>query len=272
MDMIINSEELAKQIRILAVKMTSRSGGSHVGSMLSMADIIAVLYTEILKKDPEHPRWDQRDRFILSKGHAGAALYAALAFSGYFAPDKLENYCADGSHFCGHATHGIIPGVEFSTGSLGHGLPVATGMAFSAMLDNKQHKCFALLSDGECDEGPTWEAVLFAGHHKLNNLVVIVDYNKMQALGNTAEVLNLEPFADKWRSFNWQVIEIDGHDHKQISRALDKENTNFEQPKCVIAHTLKGKGVSFMEGNLLWHYRSPQKEELTMALAELGGN
>lgn len=263
------TRQLALRIRRHAVLMTNRGKSSHVASVLSMADIIAVLYGKVLRHRPEQPKWPERDRFILSKGHAGAGVYAALAETGYFPVDWLKHHCAQGSKLFGHVSHIGIPGVELSTGSLGHGLPVGAGMAYAGKLASKNYRVFVLLSDGECDEGSNWEAILFAAHHRLANLVAIVDYNKIQSLAPVAETLGLEPFADKWRAFGWQVQEVDGHDHDQLIASLDIWSKPGSPPACVIAHTTKGKGVSFMENSVLWHYRSPQGEEFAAALAEL---
>lgn len=265
----MDTRELARRIRLHAVKMTSRGGSSHVGAILSMADIVAVLYGDVLTVDPQEPRRPDRDRFILSKGHAGAGVYAALAESGFFPIEKLKTHYQDGSDLSGHVSHKGIPGVELSTGSLGHGLPVGTGMAYAGKLKGASHRVFVLLSDGECDEGSNWEAILFAAHHKLDNLVVVIDYNKIQSLAPVADTLALEPFADKWRSFGWEVREADGHDHPQLRRAFAPPHAGSGQPTCVIAHTTKGKGVSFMENTVLWHYRTARGEELAAALAEL---
>jgi transketolase len=261
-----SSEILAQRVRELAVTMTARGKSSHVGSALSCADILAVLYAGVLKVDPAIPDWPDRDRFILSKGHAGAAVYAVLAESGFFPVEWLREHYADGSLLSGHVSHKGIPGVEISTGSLGHGLSVGAGMAFAARLAGESWRSVCLLSDGECDEGSTWEAALFAGHHHLGNLIAIIDYNKIQSLGSVNETLALEPFADKWRAFGWEVTEVDGHSHEQLKAVLTAQ---FSKPLAVIAHTVKGKGVSFMENAVLWHYRSPQGEELEAALKEL---
>jgi transketolase len=265
----VDSVELANRIRLHALRMTSASGSSHIGSVLSMADILAVLYAEILRLDPQRPKWEERDRFILSKGHAGAGVYAALAERGFFPVEKLSTHCRDGSQLSGHVSHKGVPGVELSTGSLGHGLPVGAGMAYAGKLDATSHRVFVLLSDGECDEGSNWEAILFAAHHRLSNLIVIVDYNQVQSLKPVAETLGLEPFADKWRSFGWAVKEIDGHDHEQIRVALDAFPLEKHQPTCIIAHTVKGKGVSFMEHSVLWHYRTAKGAEFDAAEQEL---
>lgn len=262
--------DFAKRIRRHALRMTSLGGSSHIGSILSMTDLVAVLYGSILRVDPQNPKWSERDRFILSKGHAGAGIYAALAERGFFDVQILDTHYQDGSFLSGHVSHKGVPGVEFSTGSLGHGLSVGAGMAYSAKLDQKQHRVFVLMSDGECDEGSNWEAILFAAHHGLDNLIAIVDYNKLQSIGPVSETLGLEPFADKWRSFGWSVREIGGHDHAEIMEALAHLPLERGKPNCVIAHTTKGKGVSFMENSVLWHYRTARGEEYDAALKELG--
>ena len=265
----IDTRILAHRIRRHAVKMTSTGNSSHVASVLSIADLMAVLYGRVLKIDPAAPKWSERDRFILSKGHAGAGVYAALAERGFFPVERLAQHYQNGSIFSGHVSHKGVPGVEFSTGSLGHGLPVATGMALAAKRGGKAFRAFALLSDGECDEGSNWEAILFAGHHRLDNLVAVIDYNKIQSLAAVSETLALEPFADKWRAFGWEVIEVDGHDHDGLAAAFDRLPFAVGKPSVAICHTVKGKGISFMEHKVLWHYRSPQGEELAAALAEL---
>jgi transketolase len=260
--------ELAKRLRRHSVEMTHRAKASHLGSSLSMAELLAALYGEILRVKPEDPTWPERDRFILSKGHGCAAYYAVLAESGFFPVEWLDTFYEDGSLLAGHVTKSI-PGVEVSTGSLGHGLSLATGMALSAKRDNKTYRIFCLLSDGECDEGSTWEPILFAPQHELDNLIVIVDYNKIQSLGTVKEVIDLEPLADKWRAFRWVTREVDGHDLEQIKTMLSQTPFESGKPSCVIAHTVKGKGISFMEDKLLWHYRTPQGAEYEAALAEL---
>jgi transketolase len=265
----VTSEKLAQQIRKHALRMTSLGKSSHIGSVFSIADILAVLYGEILQVDPQNPTWSARDRFILSKGHAGAGVYAVLAERGFFPVEKLNTHYQDGSDLSGHVSHKGIPGVEFSTGSLGHGLPVGVGMAYGGKLDDLSHRVFVLLSDGECDEGSNWEAILFAAHHHLDNLVAIIDYNKLQSITTIKQTLNLEPFADKWRSFGWAVQQIDGHDHSAIQSACLQIPFELGKPNCIIAHTTKGKGVSFMEDSVLWHYRSAQGEEYEKALQEL---
>jgi transketolase len=260
---------LAHRIRRHAVEMTSRGRSSHIGSVLSMADILGTLYARVLNVFPERPDHPERDRVILSKGHGGAGIYAALAERGFFPVEWLANHYQNGSIFSGHVSHKGVPGVELSTGSLGHGLGVGTGMALAARRGGEGWQVYVVMSDGECDEGSIWEAALFAGHHKLSKLTAIIDYNKIQSLAPVSETLALEPFADKWRAFGWQVREIDGHDHSAIELALAGAQPASDRPSVVICHTVKGKGVSFMEDSVLWHYRTAQGEEYDAALREL---
>ena len=234
-----------------------------------MAELLAVLYAGVLRVRPNDPEWPERDRFILSKGHASAAYYAVLAECGFFPLDWLDTFYQNGSRLAGHVTRGPVPGIEVSTGSLGHGLPIAAGMALTAKRDARTHRVFCLLSDGECDEGSTWESMLFARQHKLDNLIAIVDYNKIQSLGTVKEVMDLEPFASKWIAFGWAVREVDGHSVREVYAALSQAPFESNKPTCVIAHTVKGKGISFMENNLLWHYRNPQGEDYKAAVREL---
>ncbi|MBM4007871.1 MAG: transketolase [Planctomycetes bacterium] len=263
----LDPEQLARRVRLHAVQMTSRGRSSHVGSILSCADILATLYGAVMEYRPSEPKWEGRDRFIMSKGHAGAGVYATLAEVGFLSKEVLETHCRNGSTLCGHvATHGI-PGVEFSTGSLGHGLPVGAGMAFALQAKRSESRTFVLLSDGELDEGSNWEAFLFAAHHRLERLCVIVDYNKIQSLAPVSETLALEPLVDKLVAFGWETRECDGHDHAALNTAMRRSSTG--RPVAVVAHTIKGRGVSFMEHSVLWHYRSPQGDELEAALREL---
>jgi transketolase len=250
--------------------MVHATRASHIGSCLSAADILAVLYGRTMRFDPSRPAWSDRDRLIVSKGHAAAAVYAALAEVGYFEPARLASYCADGSSLLGHVNAHDVPGVELSSGSLGHGLPVGCGLALAAKRAGGLQRTFVLLSDGELDEGSNWEAALFAPQHRLGNLVAIVDYNKIQSFGRVEEVLELHPLADKWRAFRWDVVEVDGHDCAALERALAPAGAS-DRPSVVIAHTVKGKGVSFMESDLAWHYRSPDDAQLRRALAEIDG-
>jgi transketolase len=266
-------DTLAQAIRIHALRMTSAGGASHIGSVFSCADILAVLYGAvlygaILNVDPAAPADPNRDRFILSKGHAGAGLYAVLAERGFFPLEKLETHYQDGSDLSGHVSH-HVPGVDLSTGALGHGLSVAAGMAYAAALDRRSHRVFCLLSDGELNEGSTWEAILFAGHHALDNLVAIVDYNRIQGLAPVSEVIDLDPLPEKWTSFGWSVRVVDGHNHADLSSTLSELPFTPGRPSCLIARTIKGKGVSFMEDSVLWHYRIPRGAEFDAALEEL---
>ena len=262
----MNTIELAKNIRKHVLKMTSKGKSSHVGSALSIADILAVLYTNmnINPKDPIDPK---RDRFILSKGHAGAAVYAVLAELGFFSKEILDTHYQDGSILSGHVSHKGVPGVEFSTGSLGHGLSVASGFALAAKRKSLNFKSYVLLSDGELDEGSNWEAILFAPHHNLDNLTCIVDYNKLQSLTSVEETLNLEPLKDKITSFGWNVIDIDGHNHDELQESIKK---NTSKPKFIIANTIKGKGFTFSENNNDWHHSILSKSFYEKALKELG--
>ncbi|PIT74715.1 transketolase [Limnohabitans sp. JirII-31] len=260
--------ELSKQIRINVLRMTHNAKASHVGSCLSIADIVGVLYGASLNLRPEEPNWTERDRFILSKGHAGAAIYAALALKGFMPLERLETYGHDESQLMAHISH-KIPGVEFSTGSLGHGLPFATGKALAAKNQGSKWKVFALLSDGELDEGSNWESFMFAAHHALDNLIAIIDYNKLQSLATVAKTLGLEPLEKKLHSFGWAVKQVDGNNHDQLNLALSSLPWEAGKPCVLIAHTVKGKGVSFMENKVEWHYRSPNKEQLAAAIAEL---
>ena len=266
-----DSRALALRLRRHVVEMTHLGKSSHVGSCLSMADIMAVLYGRVLRVDPSDPTWAARDRFGLSTGHAGACVYAALAERGFFPVSELARHYQNGSIFSGHVSHKGVPGVEVSTGSLGHGLPIATGMAHRLRLKGGGQRVFAVLSDGECDEGSNWEAILFAAHHRLSNLCAVVDYNRLQSLGAVADTIGLEPLADKWRAFNWNAVEVDGHDHGALRQAF-ADAAGQDGPSCIIAATTKGKGVSFMENEVLWHYRSPQGDEYAAAMRELGGD
>ncbi len=263
------TQELAWRIRRHGLEMTHLSFGSHIGSILSLADIMAVLYGEVMHVDAANPKMDTRDRLILSKGHAGAAVYAALAETGFFSVEELKNHYQNGSRLSGHVSHKGVPGVEFSTGSLGHGLPVGMGMALAAKKDDKHHKVYVVLGDGECDEGSVWESALIAHQYKLDNLIAVIDHNKMQSLDFCENTIALSPFGDKWRAFGWHVIQADGHDHPSLLSAFKEAAIQVERPTVIIANTIKGKGISFMENNILWHYRTPQGEEYEAAKREL---
>jgi len=260
---------LAQLIRGYAVKMTNCRSSGHVGSSLSMADIVAVLYERVLRVDPANPRWPDRDRFILSKGHAAAGVYGALVEKGFFPRKWVDTYYGDDGKLCGHISH-HVPGVEFSTGSLGHGLPVAAGMALAAKRNKRGHRIFCLMSDGDCNEGSTWEAIMFAAQHGFDNLTAIVDANKIQALGKVTDIINMEPFAEKVEDFGWAVDEIDGHDFDQIEKALLAVPFRKGKPSFIIARTVKGKGVKSIENTVSSHYRCIPDGELKAVYAELG--
>jgi transketolase len=265
----MDSMQLAARFRAKAIEMSHAAGAAHLASSLSCIDMVAVLYHGVLQIDPDNPKWESRDRFILSKGHAATALYAALAYRGFLSDEDLETYGKAGSLLEEHPTP-KLPGVEAATGSLGHGLPFGCGIALAARINGLRYRTFVLMSDGECNEGSVWEASLFASANRLGNLCAFVDFNKWQATGRSTEVLALNPLAEKFRSFGWDVWEIDGHDHRQISRTLDTVGMEKAKPTMVIAHTVKGKGVSFMEDDNNWHYRVPTREEVLLAKLELG--
>ncbi len=265
--MNMKSKALAKEIRISALKMVHQGGSSHIGSALSCVDILAVLYSDIMTFQCDKPEYSKRDRFILSKGHAGVAVYATLAEVGFFEKEKLKLHYQNGSYFSGHVSHINIPGVELSTGSLGHGLPVGVGMALAAKLDKSNYRVFVLIGDGELMEGANWEAILFAAHHQVGNLTLIIDRNRLQSIDTTENTVALEPIKDKFQSFNWHVKEVDGHCYNELNQALKKTGKN--KPTVVIANTIKGKGVSFMENSVAWHYKCPDKKQLAQAISEI---
>jgi len=262
---------LAWLIRRNGLEMTHLSRGSHIGSIFSVAEIIAVLYARVLRVRPEEPGWPERDRMILSKGHAGSAVYSALAESGFFPVEELKEHYANGSRLSGHVSHKGVPGVEVSTGSLGHGLGIAAGMALGARMDGSPWRTFAVLGDGECDEGSVWESALQAAQYGLDRLTAIVDYNHMQSLTSVEKTLRLEPFEAKWKDFGWNAKSVDGHSIPALQEAFRwaESQAGSGRPSVILAHTVKGKGVSFMENNILWHYRTPQGEEYEAALKEL---
>ena len=262
----MKSEELAWKIRRHAIEMTHLSKESHIGSALSAADIVAVLYNNVLRINPENQKNKERDRFILSKGHAGIAVYAALAEKGFFPVEELKTHCKNGSRLSGHVSHENVPGVEVSTGSLGHGLGVGAGIALAGKYDKTDYRVFVLIGDGECEEGAIWEAALFAKQFNLFNLTVIVDHNHLQALKDVETTLSMVNLADKWKAFGWDVQEINGHDHDSLKKAL---LGTVHGPSCIIAETVKGKGISFMENQILWHYRDPQGDDYKRAVYEL---
>lgn len=265
-----NLEQIAKNIRKDILSMSYRAKSAHVGGALSCVEILTALYFEIMKIDPKKPNDPNRDRLIFSKAHDAKALFATLAERGYFDKKILEGYEMDGGLLPGHSTRHCVPGVEASAGSLGHGLSLATGMAYVGKIDKKKHRIFAILSDGECDEGSTWEAILFAGHHKLDNLVVIVDYNKLQGYGFTKDVLDLEPFTQKWQSFQWEVAEIQGHNFDEILTTFRTLPLRTGKPSVIIAHTIKGLGGPSIHINQISsQYKPPTDQEYEELMKEL---
>ncbi|MBZ9624564.1 transketolase [Clostridium sp. FP2] len=261
---------ISKEIRKKVVEMAYNAKSSHVGSALSIVDILVVLYYKQINIDPIYPQKEDRDIFILSKGHACSALYATLAYRGFFSIDLLDTYQKSGYQMYGHPKRLGIPGVEVSTGSLGHGLSIGCGIALSNMNDEKPNKTIVLLGDGECNEGSIWEATMFASSNKLNNLIAIIDSNKLQGFGKVEEIVLSQPLYNKWLSFGWNVIEIDGHNYSEINNSIKLAFSNkTDKPTIIIANTIKGKGVSFMENKLQWHYKSPSKSELEAAITEV---
>ncbi|WP_042500536.1 transketolase [Thermaerobacter marianensis] len=262
-------EERARQLRRHVIRMIAAAGSGHPGGSLSAAEIVTALYFHVMRHDPARPHWADRDRFVLSKGHGVPIVYAALAEAGYFPTGWLETLRKLGSPLQGHPSRRDCPGIEASTGSLGQGLSIAAGMALAGKLDGKDYRVFVLLGDGEIQEGQIWEAAMFAGHHRLDNLIAILDYNRYQLDDAVEAIVSLEPVADKWRAFGWDVEEIDGHDLAQVVPALERARAGTGRPVMIIAHTVKGKGVSFMENNNEFHGRAPTPEETEKALAEL---
>ena len=262
-------QQRSRQIRREILQMVARVKSSHIGGSFSVTDILTALYFGVMTIDPARPDWPQRDRLIFSKGHCAAALYATLAVRGFVPVAKLAEYFADGAQLIGHPTRGCLPGVEATSGSLGHGLPMGSGMAFAAKQDGAPHRVFVIMSDGECDEGAVWEAALIARQHRLDNLIAVVDYNHLQGFGRTDAVADLEPFADKWRAFGWGVREGNGHDFTALLDTFNALPFSPGKPNVVIARTVKGKGVSFMENNVDFHGKAPTVAEVEIALKEL---
>lgn len=267
-NIISNLEKISRKIRRHVITMLYEAGSGHPGGSLSCVDLLTVLYFHKMRHDPLRPKWDDRDRFILSKGHAAPTLYAILAESGYFPIEELLSLRKIGSRLQGHSDH-KVQGIEVSSGSLGQGLSIASGIAYDGKLNKKDFKVYILLGDGECDEGQVWEAAMFASHYKLDNLVAIIDRNYFQIDGYTENVMSIEPLASKWSSFGWNVVEINGNDIKDIINVFNNIDKIIGEPTMIIAHTVKGKGISFMENNNEFHGKVPNKEEMKMALKEL---
>jgi transketolase len=267
---VIELERVARRLRAKLVEMSHAGEAPHLGSALSCADLLVALYWGVLRIDPQTPKDPARDRFILSKGHAAKALYATLAFRGFFPESELATFNEDGSRLPEHPSLDCVPGVEAATGSLGHGLSLALGMALAGRIRGLDYRCMVLLSDGECEEGSVWEAAMFAPAHKLDRVTVLVDYNKWQATGRSNESMALAPLVDKWRAFGWDACEVDGHDLGAIVEAVRRPLDGAGRPRAIVAHTVKGKGVSFMEDDNNWHYRIPTADEVARARAELG--
>ena len=262
-------EKMAKQLRRHVITMIATAGSGHPGGSLSAADIVTALYFKVMRHDPKNPQWPDRDRFVLSKGHAAPILYAALAECGYFPVEELSTLRKLGSRLQGHTDRRLTPGVEMSAGSLGQGLSYGIGIALAGKLDKRDYHVYVLLGDGECEEGQVWEAAMFAPHFQTDNLTAIVDHNGIQLDGRCCDVMGIEPLADKWRAFNWHVIDVDGHDINQILQALKKAGDIKGKPTVIIAHTVKGKGVSFMENNVDFHGKAPNPQQTEQALKEL---
>lgn len=260
----------AAQLRGRIIEMCHAASSAHLGSSLSCADVLTAAYWHVLKVDPAHPADPLRDRFILSKGHAAMAIYATLAMRGFFPEAELATYNQDGGRLAEHPPANQLPGVEAATGSLGHGLPLAAGIALAGRIQGRDYRVFALLSDGENNEGSVWEAAMFAAGQRLENLCAVIDYNKWQATDRSNDVLALAPLADKWRAFGWDAVELDGHDVEGLARVMQKLPNGSGKPVAIVAHTVKGKGVSFMEDDNNWHYRAPTAAEVALARAELG--
>lgn len=260
----------AHQLRYRIVENSHRTGTPHLGSCLSCADLLTVLYFDFLRLDPSRPQAVERDRFILSKGHAAPALFQILAMRGFYEDERMVDYGQNGSIFAEHPpAPGHLPGIEAATGSLGHGLPLGLGMALASRIQNIPYRVVVIVGDGECNEGSNWEAALLAGGQKISNLCVIVDYNKWQATGRSQQITSLDPLAAKWAAFGWNTVEIDGHNHAAIQAALANFTATSDRPTAIIAHTVKGSGVSFMEDDNNWHYRIPKEEEVLQARIEL---
>jgi transketolase len=264
------SIDIALKSRVSSLKMVHSAKAAHLGSSLSVIDILSVLFANIANVIKTNPDALESDQVLISKGHAAAGSYAVLAHAGFFSPEILESYCQNGALLGGHVTFGKVPGISFSTGSLGHGLPLGIGLALARKRAKNKANVYVVMSDGECDEGTTWESALIANQFKLDNLVVLIDRNRHQSFGDTEKTISLEPFPQKWESFGWNVFSVDGHNHSELEQILKESiDTLNSKPTVIICNTIKGKGVSFMEDKVVWHYRPPSDEQLNQALAEL---
>lgn len=258
-------EKKSHKIRGMVITMIVKAHASHIGSSYSIVEILVYLYEKVLRIDPKNPDDPDRDRFILSKGWGVSSLYAVLAEKGFFDRKALDDYCSDGSKLIGGSTRNGTPGIEATTTSMGHGLPVGVGMSLAGKIQNKNYNVYVVISDGECDEGSTWEAIMIAAHQRLNNLILIVDYNKWQSFGRVKDVLNLEPLITKFQAFNWHAQEVDGHNFAELSKALHSSSLSKDKPNVIIAHTTKGKGLRTIEDKNEWHYQTPREKEIAEA-------
>lgn len=267
---IAELKQLAKKVREDIIDVTGWSGGTHIGGSLSMVEIVTILYWKYLRVQPHNPAWEDRDRFVLSKGHGGVGHAVVLALKGYFPPEQLKDFNKSGSAFGMHLDCHKVPGVDCSTGSMGHGLPMAVGLALGSRLLKKEWRTYCLMGDGECDEGSIWEAAMSAAHYKLDNLIGFVDRNGLMIDGPTEKVMSLEPFVDKWTAFGWKALPVDGHDFRQLAQAIDFAHEHKGQPVVIVAKTVKGKGVEFMENKAAWHYGGLNAELVDKAKRGLG--
>lgn len=259
--------DFSKKVRISILKMISNAKASHIASAFSIVDILTVLYLKVLRYNKKNLLDKNRDRFVLSKGHAGSAVYAVLSELGFIGPDKLETYYKNGSYLSGHISHKNVDGIEVSTGSLGQGVGIALGMAVAGKIDKRDYNVYCIVGDGECNEGIIWEIAIYASHHKINNFKLIIDFNKQQGMGRTKDIIDLSNLKKIFSDIGWNTVEIDGHNFQELEDELIGNNDG--RPKCIIAKTIKGKGVSFMEDNILWHYRDPQGDFFKKALKEI---
>ena len=259
----------ANELRISILNMAIRANGGHIGGAYSIIDVMTALYFRVLKHDPSNPSWPMRDRVIYSKGHGCLALYNVLAGTGYFGEERLTKFSVDDGLLAGHPERGFVPGVEATTGSLGHGLSIAVGMALADQMDRNGRRVFCVMSDGECNEGSVWEAAMAGPQFKLDNLTLVIDSNKLESLGKVSDIMSIEPLGERFKTFGWAVEEIDGHNMEHIVDRLERAPFEAGKPSLIVAHTVKGKGVSFMEGVPMWHFRAPNEKEAKLALAEL---